>query len=87
MTDPIKLAIEAMESCVIDYYDMVFDEEKVPKALAALRSIKPPCQMCVQYTVGMNSGIERCTLLAQDCTNFDNFQALSPVNLTKETKL
>jgi hypothetical protein len=82
LTDPIKLAIEIIEQLIACH-----DEPTCPaitvgrEALAALRSIKPDCRNCVHrnYTKGY------CMTTIQ-CVDFDKFQALPLVNLTKETK-
>jgi hypothetical protein len=98
MTDPINLAIEALEGLFTS------NDHDPPggvavwrlggslapkKALAALRSIKPPCQMCknVMVTFDFDASAEpiyeksrRCN----DCTNYDKFTQMPPVCLTRE---
>jgi hypothetical protein len=95
MTDPIKLAIEALEGLFTS------NDHDPPggvavwrlggslapkKALAALRSIKPDCRGCEFFESA--NGEEYCQRLdpetGNDCTNFDKFTPLPPVCLTKE---
>jgi hypothetical protein len=88
---PIKLAIEALNHAL--YYvnnrtqvdiDAHLCAKEITTKIAALRSIKPDCRCCVNFNPFAISG---CVFSEKAmCTNFNKFQALSPVNLTKETK-
>jgi hypothetical protein len=104
MTDPIKLAIEALRDMHDgwkyirhshgDLYGVGWDraQTKAEEALTALRSIKPPCQMCVRYyrlyepetSIAGIRIVSKDACFATDCTNYDKFTPMPPVCLTKE---
>jgi hypothetical protein len=94
MIDPIKLAIEALESLPtvrVMQQGLWVSLEVQPghvaardRALTALRSIKPPCQMCKQVDFDSDTAKYCQSDVCLGCTNFDKFQALPPVNLTRE---
>lgn len=82
MTDPIELTIETLKSYIRDSDDYPHQLRELAEALAALRSIKPPCQMCWHYWPKRDGMEAYCGSL--NCTNFDKFTPLEPVCLTKE---
>jgi hypothetical protein len=78
MTDPIKLAIEALEKS----QDLFPSIGRNRLALAALRSIKPDCRGCNGIYQYQEDDVQYC---ARPCTNGDKFQALAPVYLYRRT--
>jgi hypothetical protein len=93
MTDPIKLAIEALERITEAYHDKtnpfhspihgdaVLALREI-KALTALRSIKPDCRGCMHYWPKRDDMEHFCGRLG--CTNYDKFTPMPPICLTKE---
>jgi len=87
MTQPtVTLPLEVVKYLTM-YFEVNGESTDERNAAGTLRAAldapaNPPCQMCRNYYVE-ESG-KYC--IKANCTDFDKFQALPPISLTKVTK-